>query len=225
MIKLHNFESQGIEEQYEGRASFTEDNRWGTIEDGRVVSVNEDNALDRVDLNGYLGEIEEVIDEPMSDVFAVLSEVEFGVVKGVVPSKSDPDRMYRAGDWREIMEDGVLTKGEREEVRKYRVVDSSNTTKEVTKVHETEKEYEKAVIRVRSNNGLKDIGVIDLTNNKVSAATENNAATLKSHMKSILNTAPLFDPINLLTATTRKREIAIIDPDTNKEIKDPEKIQ
>lgn len=225
MIKLHNFESKSIEKQKVGADAFTEDNRWGTIEDGKVVSVNESNGLDRINLNGFLSEIEEVIDEPVNDVFAVLNEVEFGVIKGAVPSKSNADRIYRAGDWKEIMEDGVLTKGEKKEVMKYKLIDSSNTTKEVTKLHETEKDYEKAIVRVRSNNGVENIGVIDLRNNTVSAIEETNAATLKSHMKSILNTAPLFDPINLLSATTRKREIVITDPDTNEEITDPAKLE
>ena len=155
----------------------------------------------------------------------MVRELDSGSVRAVIPSRSNPDVVYRAGDWDGILNDATLTEKERNEVKKYRVINSEKVIPDIVKERSYKKKYEKLIIYLRGKEEMKKLAVMDLNEKEViDASPYFDKTEVSNHVLYVTRKAPLFDPVNLLKLNTRDRVIAIVDPDTSEEIKSKKKI-
>lgn len=214
MIKIHYSTEVDLEKR-----EYTEDNRWGSLRDGEVVTINEENSPPGKEIEAYLREINNGMNESLSDPIAVLQRLNSGTIEAVIPSRSDPETVYRAGDWDEIINDGVVSEKEEEEIRKYELISSNDVIPDIVKNRQYKKQYREMIIYIRGKTDMKKLAVMDIVNEEVIETPSNEPQTeVSNHVLYITQKAPLFDPVNLLGLNSRDRTIAIIDPDTNEEI-------
>lgn len=219
MIQFHHFQTGDPTSLDE----FNQDNLWGTIENGDVVEINDENGPETTGFEQFISALREKLIDGVIDPVAIGKDFDSGDTRAIVPSKTDAETVYYADDIRNILTDGSLGQVEQYETQKYIARESEQPDGPTYKEYELSKPYRELVIHTRSNGKLKEVARIDIQEGEVISVNRDH--TFKSMLRFLKSNAPTMNPVEVIQLNTKTRVSAVVDPLTDELVFDKEEIK
>lgn len=215
MIRIHYFPN-GSPDSFE---EFEEGNHWGTIQDGTIIATDDTLGPDDRSFEDFVTSLDDSLLSGVIDPVAVVQELQYGRIRGVVPSATEPGTLHGGDAVRNIKHDGQLSPVEAYEMSKYEYHDGPGHDAELFKEFELADEYEQLVINHRSQDDvdeLTELGRINIEDRSLLSVEDGHETVFRQMVEYLKSEAPTLNPVHVLQLNSQTRVAGVVDPETGK---------